>query len=427
MNLRRSLLESVLATGAGAAAGLVAGVLLARALGPAARGQVAAVVAWAGALATLADLGLGFAVSYHAGRGAMDARALAGLALTGALGGGGLAWALGGALLVPSLAGAGVAPWLVWFALSAAPLVLVSNHLANLLLGLGRVRATNGIRFAAVAAYAVGVAWLHGRGERTPAWYLGAYWAAQLLSAAVALAALAAHGRPAWRPAGLGQVLRYGLRAHLSSVAAQASLRLDQLLLALLAPRELLGHYVVAVAVSSMVGPLYTGMSIALVPRALREPSPAKAVAGGLAVAAMAVSLGSAAALVLGASLPWLMPLLFGRDFEESIGAARVLLAASVFQGANQLNGTILRAVGRPGAEGLAQGAGVAVTAALLWVALPRYGIAGAAWVSLVAYAGIGAVQLKVLARVHAGGAAALAAQVAAAARDGVAGAWRER
>lgn len=425
MNLRRSLLESVLASGAGAGAGLVAGVLLARALGPSARGQVAAVVAWAGALSTLADLGLGFAVSYHAGRGTADPRALAGLALAGALGAGGLAWALGAALLWPSLAGAGVDPWLVWFALSAAPLVLVANHLSNLLLGLGQVRATNAIRFISVAAYAAGVAWLHGRGDTSPTWYLGAYWAAQLLGAGVALLAVAGQFRPSWRPAGLGPVLRYGLRAHLSSVAAQASLRLDQLLMALLAPREQLGHYVVAVAVASIVGPLYTGMSIGLAPRALREPSPPRAVAGGLAVMALAISLGGAGALVLGAILPWLMPMLFGRDFQEAVGAARILLMASVFQGANQLNGTILRAVGKPGAEGVAQGCGVLVTAALLWVALPRYGIEGAAWVSLVAYAGVGLVQLVVLTRAHGGGVASLCTQVAAEARAAVGRVWR--
>lgn len=427
MNLRRSLLESVLASGAGAAAGMVGGILLARALGPSARGQVAAVVAWAGALGTLADLGLGFAVGYHAGRGLADTRALVGVALVGAVGAGGLAWAVGGALLWPSLAGPGLDPWLVWFALSAAPLLLVSNHLTNFLLGLGQVRSTNAIRFVSVAAYAIGVAWLYGRGHRSPAWYLGAFWLAQVLGAGTALVVACRQFLPTWQLAGMGKVLGYGLRAHLSSVAAQANIRLDQLLMALFLPSDLLGRYVVAVAVSSMVGPLYTGLSLGLAPRVLREPSTSRAVSSGLAVVLLAVVVGAAGALLIGVSLPQLVPMLFGQDFLEAVGAARILLAASVFQGANQLNGTILRAVGRPGVEGVAQGAGVVVTAGLLWVALPSFGIEGAAWVSLTVYAGIGALQLLVLARVHGDGPASLGADVATIARAAVRSVWKQQ
>jgi O-antigen/teichoic acid export membrane protein len=100
------------------------------------------------------------------------------------------------------------------------------------------------------------------------------------------------------------------------------------------------------------------------------------------------------------------------------------LLLASVFQGANQLNGTILRAVGRPGVEGVAQGAGVVMTAAMLWAVLPRYGIEGAAWVSLVVYVGIGVLQLLVLARVHGAGPAALVREVGEVVHAAVHRAW---
>src|SRR4051812_28130365 len=60
----RGLIESIAAVGLTSACGLVGGVVLARALGPDARGQMAAVVLWATTGIALGDLGVGFAGSY---------------------------------------------------------------------------------------------------------------------------------------------------------------------------------------------------------------------------------------------------------------------------------------------------------------------------------------------------------------------------
>ena len=55
-----------------------------------------------------------------------------------------------------------------------------------------------------------------------------------------------------------------------------------------------------------------------------------------------------------------------------------------------------MRADGRPGSPGLAEAGGLIVTVAALPFAIPRWGITGAAWVSVASYA-VTAVTLAVL------------------------------
>ncbi|MBL0278460.1 MAG: polysaccharide biosynthesis C-terminal domain-containing protein [Anaeromyxobacter sp.] len=395
------MLESVVASGAGAAAGLVSGVFLARGLGPEARGQVAAVVAWVGALGTLSDMGLGFAVCYLAGRDASIAGRLLGQALAGAGLFGSLAWLIGGLALSAKVGGAGVPEAAVWAVFGIVPVILVANHTSNLLLGMGLARSTNAIRLTASVSYAAGVLTLFAAAERRAVAYLAAFCLAQVAGATAALVlALWVHRiRPRLVEEGLGAVVGFGLRAQASSISAQASLRLDQLLMSLFMPREDLGLYVVAVALASIPGPLYSGLSVGLTPRITQARTPREAVGQGLGVALLALAAGTAGALVLAAVAPWLLALLFGEAFAAARGAAWILLAASVFQGLIQIGGTILRSMGRPGTEAAAEVLGLAVTGSLLMLLLPGAGIRGAAWASLAAYATVHCLQLILLVR----------------------------
>jgi O-antigen/teichoic acid export membrane protein len=102
-------------------------------------------------------------------------------------------------------------------------------------------------------------------------------------------------------------------------------------------------------------------------------------------------------ALMAGLSIPlaaimWLVasfviPKVFGADFIGAVRSANILLIGGLILGVNYVLSNSLRATGNPGAPAFGEGVGLLVTVLLLPVALPRWGIVGAAWVSVGSYA----------------------------------------
>ncbi len=395
IGVRRSL-SSILASGLMSSAGLVSGVLLARFLGPASRGELAAIVSWVGVLGMLADLGIGFAVSYHAGKDPQRVDVLFSQGLVTTLAARTAAVVLGAFILrdVPAVVAVG-AP-IAWVGLSAVIVGGPSGLVTSLLLGLGRVRLVNLLGVVTSWSYALVVAALSAAGERR----VGAYVAAFALTQATSCAATVWAGRRrgnirwSWSRRGWSEVLAYGLKTQVASLAAQTNLRLDQALMSLLVAPGQLGLYVTAVALASVMGPLYAGLNVALTPRVLHAPSPREASLRGIRTVAAAVTAGGLAAGALAAAAPWIISLLFGARFEAAAPMARVLLLGSLFQGANLLLGTTLRGLNRPGAPARAEGAGAAVTVVLLVLLLPRMGGMGAAIASVVSYATVAFLEL---------------------------------
>jgi len=84
---------------------------------------------------------------------------------------------------------------------------------------------------------------------------------------------------------------------------------------------------------------------------------------------------------------PRVIPILFGSEFASATAPALVLLVAAVFLGSNYILSSGLRAVGYPAIPSVGEGVGVAVSLVGLYWALPRFGMMGAAWVSLASYA----------------------------------------
>ena len=168
---------------------------------------------------------------------------------------------------------------------------------------------------------------------------------------------------------------------------AQANLRLDQLLMTTLVSSEQLGLYVVAVAVSGVFSPLYTALAVVVLPRVTRADS---LVAGGRQAVRhvqLGIIIGFPLTVVGVMVMPWLLPLLFGRDYGRAIVPAQVLLVAAIFQGTNIVLGNSLLGLGHPGKTAVAEGAGLVVTIGLLLALLPSLGGLGAAIASLSAYA----------------------------------------
>jgi O-antigen/teichoic acid export membrane protein len=188
----------------------------------------------------------------------------------------------------------------------------------------------------------------------------------------------------------------------LGTLAAQATLRIDQLLMSLFIGREQLGYYVIAVAFGAVVQPIFSALATVALPRVLQAAS---LEAGGLQSARF-IKIGFALAVPVIAvgvpTMPWVLPLIFGTRYVPSVLPAQVLLAAGVFQGQNALCANCLRGLGAPGRPTVAETVGLLVTAGLLAVLLPTMGILGAALASLLAYATVTVVELRFVS-VHSG------------------------
>ena len=388
------------ASGLTAAAGFVAGIVVARALGPHLRGELASVVVWTTLLATAGDFGIGFAVSYVVGRD----RRLASEAWTQAMlwaASLGAVLAVGAVVLVPRTVH-GQTTSMSTFALgfSAIPFMLGASYQSYLLLGMARVAEGNWVRLVAGVGYAAGVVACAATGHATVGALVLAFWVAQVAAFLLATALVVDRARPTWR---LGratgiEVLRHGVKTQVASVAAQATLRVDQLVLAATFPPEALGLYAVAVALASGTGPIFSAGAIVAIPHV----SAAAHSGGGSREVVRFLKLTALVGLplvVVGVVVtPWVLPLLFGKAFSGANTSAQILLVAGLFQGWNAILGNGLRALGRPGSPAIAETMGLVLTGGLLFVLLPRFGTRGAAIASLTAYAGVATIQLMTLA-----------------------------
>jgi len=175
--------------------------------------------------------------------------------------------------------------------------------------------------------------------------------------------------------------LRFGLKSWLGTLGSLTKYRLDQLMMIPLTSSRQLGLYVVAVTISGAADAVTAAVSTVASPRVSRGDR--TLAARGMRVLLLIVTV---AAGLLAIAVPWVLPLLFGSRFSDAIVMTWILLAASIpGQGAFVLS-ALLTAAGRPGLVTIGELLALAVTVPGLVLLLPSLGGIGAALVSLVAY-----------------------------------------
>jgi O-antigen/teichoic acid export membrane protein len=201
---------------------------------------------------------------------------------------------------------------------------------------------------------------------------------------------LSASGAPDTVPA--GKLFRYGLAVYASGIFYMLNQQLDQLLLSLWVPAQELGQYASAVSLSAIVMFIPSTMGPVVFSRLARSGAE-----GGRRHAIKAVTICGAlllpAALFMTLLAPWIVRLVYGSAFGPAGHVLRVLAPAAALLGLGNLFSDVLRGSGRPLIPTYAMLAGLLVTIPGLVFALPRWGIWGAAWVSLAAYGVMLAVQ----------------------------------
>lgn len=190
---------------------------------------------------------------------------------------------------------------------------------------------------------------------------------------------------PSWNPRLLRETIRHSLMIHVGMVLLFLHLRVDVFLLKGIAGTTALGIYSLAVVLAETVMQATDGLSIALVPRQLKNTI---AEAGrqvmrmgrlniltGLLVAAAWIAAGWLA-------IPWL----FGEEFSGAYLPLLVLLPGMIAFGVQRLTGPVVLRSARSDLLVLFNGGALGVNVALDLLLLPTLGPVGAATASSVSY-----------------------------------------
>lgn len=378
------------------ALGLITGPIVARALGPVDRGHYAAIYVYANVMVTLLALGFPQAIAHRlVNRLERPERLI------------GVAFRFSAVLLVPATAIAiavvgglldtppGTAVYLGIFAIAAAPIGVFGSALQAVLTASGALGVLSWLRAAPLLVNFGGVALLALIGQLTLESYLVLTVFLSLMSGALAwhFVRIRPRGHAPLRP-----LLAFGLRGYPASFARLLNVQLDQLLLAPLVGPAQLGFYAIAVTVSRAPIALAEALSVRATGSVIdRERRLRVALAERYIRIALLVTATASGALA--AVAPLLVPLLYGRAFEAVVAPVLLLLPGAVASSGARVATSCLVVIGRPGVTSIAEISALVMTTCGLLYALPRFGIAGAAAVSSIAYTYRFAIQLAVLRR----------------------------
>ena len=384
--------------------GIIGGILAARLLGPAGRGEMAAATVWAAVLGIVASLGLTHALTFFAARAPEEIGHIFVTTL--------IIWIVQSVVIL-ILGWAAITVLLstyqptvvasVRIYLFSVPCWLITVYLANLAQGLEDFVLFNGLRFAAAASYMGGLIlasllnW--DQANEVMALLLAAQVVVAIIALVIFLMKIRPRGEFKWRL--MIDILKYGLKDYAGNLSWLANSRLDQFIMsALILPSDL-GLY--AVAVSYAILPLSISSSLATVlfPNVANNGS-AEGTIAIFRTLKVNLVLSVGIALIMMLIGPMIIPFVFGPGFQQSVYPATILLVGTVLLGCNYILANGLRGLGYPQLPSLAEVVALGVTLAGLALFLLEYGIMGAAWVSVTAYAvatGILVVGLRIVSR----------------------------
>lgn len=375
---------------------LVAGVILARTLGPHGRGQYALALVAPSALTLVANLGISQALTYHLARNTYRVTQLIGQAIALAL----ILGSVTALILIAVMAAAGkwilpgVALNLVVIAAASIPLALFFYFALSFEQGLENFIGFNALYLVNAAALVLLLIPLFfARGNVTIA--VSAWSLSWIPTAAVGLFLLARAGRLNVRLdlQVAKALLRFGIVGYLSFITNYLNFRLDMFLVNIFAGATQVGFYAVAVGLAETIWYVSSAAATVLAPRvASAEPATSEITTGRVSRVVFAVSL--LGALVLAAVAPFLIRILFGGAFSPSVLAVWLLLPGIVALSVSRVLSSYLLGRNRLRVDFVASLAGLALTLLLDLTLIPRYGFAGAAIASSVAYTATMAVNM---------------------------------
>lgn len=372
----------------GTGLGILTGILLARLLGPAAKGDYYLLVLMPATALVLLQVGLPQALQFYTARGHMAGILTKSVVLTVALT---LAAALGAAAILPLIrdeAMGSIGLEQIAFAFVGFPLGLSAMFTTAIVMGRQAVRWYAGANLAGAIAGIVLLVVVFGAFGASVNTAIAVY----LLSLGVQTAGFAAGARAvrsasqSSRHVSYRELFGYGLPFYPGSLAVFLSYRVDAYLIAFLIvdASEPLGYYSMAVGLAEMVYFFPKAVSTLFFPHVASSPReeadrqvPLVARVTMLVTGAFAILLVPAAIVLIWVILP---------AYGPSMPPLLVLLPGCVALSSSYVLNGYLRGIGRPGVTSTISVVSLVVNIVANLILIPRFGIVGAAGASLVSY-----------------------------------------
>ncbi len=366
----------------------LAGIILARALGPTMRGEYAAITAWFGIALVIGQMGQPAALCFYVARDPFSAREYVATSRAMTLITGAFVVAVG-IIIAPVLAKHSSAETFGYeIAFSASIIGFVCGSY-TFSLQARDLRRWNFVRVSQPALSLIAIVIL---------------WRVHLLTLSTALGILAVtmalqllYSYLSCRRTGLApghakkELVRplaiYGVAQIAALAPAALNTQLDQIILSQTVSAADLGRYAIAVSLTLLPVPLVSAIGYVAFPRLASERVATTATQtiqrfAVLGSAAVAVSMLTPIAL----AAYWVVPLIFGNAYRGAVPMIWILTPGAVFLACGQVTGDILRGRNRPIVVAWAQGLAAVFTIAMLLALLPLLGVYGAAIASTVAY-----------------------------------------
>jgi O-antigen/teichoic acid export membrane protein len=359
---------------------IATGIITAHALAPEGRGELAAVTMWPQFLAYTLTFGTPVSLIFCIRRDPEKSTRYFGASLL-----------IGGvASVLAILAGViGMPFWLkdypptvIAFAqimMLAAPISSIGLLLTSVAQAEQRFALYNNFRILPFALSLVFLLGLYATHELTVIHVALAYLVAALPSFGWSALWVARVCRPSLRDlaGNLKTLLGFGIRAWGADLVGTISDQIDRVLVvAFLVPADM-GFYVVALSSARLMSIIPAALQSALFPR-LVTAGPGRGATLYLNTCIIVLLLTALAAVPLMLEAPFLLTLVYGRNFLPAAPIFRILLAEAVFGGATMMLAQGFSAFGRPGRSSIQQIIGLACAVPLMFFWLPRLGLTGA-------------------------------------------------
>ena len=227
------------------------------------------------------------------------------------------------------------------------------------------------------------------------AWFVAAYLGSTLIMVTL----------PVEAPMGLTQkgtvqtavwqrhLLRQGFPFFCASMSIEASTKIDQILIITFLPSSMVGYYVAAFAFASVhvsLGAALRDTSFGVVANAPDTAAQGRFLTKMFRQASLLYCVAGGAVVCLA---PLMIPLLFGRTFAPAIKPAMLLALVTILNGQSNILIESLRGVGKPVVIVLSNLTGAASVAIAAWFLLTPYGLMGMAGAAAIG----AAIQLAIL------------------------------
>jgi O-antigen/teichoic acid export membrane protein len=335
------------------------GILVARSLGPAGRGDIAIVLILPAVATQVVCLGVPSAATYFIARAPTAWRVifrhLPMIALIQAVIAGGVVLALNSYFLGDKAEPTRLSAWLV---VGAVPLLIAQYYGLAVIQGFSDLRWWNIIRIAPTAFYTIGL--LAGLFFGLSIVACTALWVGSQLVTTLALGGLLRsryRGGSQDLPGGAEiptrrELVRFGVVGFLAQVSPVETFRIDSLLVAALFPSQIVGYYAVATSLSNAPRLVADGIVAVGYPH-VSSQNEQDGRASTMRYLLLSAVLCAGVTVVIVLALPFLIPLLFGKRFEPAVGVSAILVVAIAVISVRRVGSDCLRGLGKPGASTL--------------------------------------------------------------------------